>query len=129
MNFEFNLVVGPQAKRFLTELAALVERMEKIVMVPTPVSMPTPVLVEDKSEEKPKEDLQERFDFDAPSEEEKPTSKKKPPSLEDCNEAAMSLCKKTSRANVLAIMEKHFGVKSIVSLKPEQYEAFISALT
>jgi hypothetical protein len=55
-------------------------------------------------------------------------AKAKKATSEDVNAAAMAHAKINGRAKTLAILTKKFKVKSVLELKPDQYDSVISAL-
>ena len=67
---------------------------------------------------------------DVAEEEEEPAPKKsaKKITVDDINDACKAKAKRTSRDEVLTILKKKFGVRSVTDLIPSQYEGVIKAM-
>lgn len=70
------------------------------------------------------------FDADEEPEEEKPkkSTKAKKITLDEVNDACKAHAGANGREATLAILKKKFKTESVAALKPEQYEACISAM-
>ncbi|MDH4164711.1 MAG: hypothetical protein OEW15_18785 [Nitrospirota bacterium] len=84
---------------------------------------------DDAAEEAPAEE--EGFEEEAPPKKAAPAKKtaaKKKITLDDVNDACKAHAAAKGRPATLAILQKKFKTQSVTALKPEQYEACISAM-
>lgn len=149
MGLEIKFLAGHDTKEFLAGLEAITARLEKVARVLRAPEKEAPAVNEAGELEdnepvrapasKKAKTVPAAASFDdepeAEVEDEEPAPKskksKKGPTLDDVNDACIERAgqnKKTGRAEVLAILKKEFGVKSVTDLQPSDYQAVIDAM-